>query len=196
MALEKILGGSTSEANPPREAEDALVARAIEGDEQAFTELYDRYFDRLYRHVVYRVGRSHDAEDLTQQVFLQAWRGLPHYRQTGSPFVAWLMAIAHNVIVSFFRRSKDIRSLDADEIDWPSDERIDGTAEIRLETERVRQTMRRLKPEYQQVLAMRLLEDLPYPEIAAALGKTETNVRVMQHRALNELRRLLDRGER
>jgi RNA polymerase sigma-70 factor (ECF subfamily) len=180
---------------PPPEREAALVAQAISGDEKAFTELYDCYYDRVYRHVWYRVGSSQDAEDLAQQVFLQAWRALGRYRQTGTPFIAWLLTIAHNTVVSFYRRRRNARSLDEESWDWPSDEQLEMDAEVRLEHERVRQLIGRLKPEYQQVLTMRFLEDLAYKDIASALGKTEANIRVMQHRALNEVRKLLDQAE-
>jgi len=183
-----------TEATLKKEWEEALVARAVDGDDAAFTKLYDLHFDRVYRHIVYRVGQIEDGEDLTQQVFIQAWRALGRYKQTSTPFIAWLLTIAHNVVVSFYRRSKTVTSLEADAIDWPSNERVDGIAEARVEYERVRLTIQRLKPEHQQILVMRFLEDLPHRDIAAALGKSEANVRVMQFRALNELRQLLDRG--
>jgi RNA polymerase sigma-70 factor, ECF subfamily len=171
--------------------EQVLVARAIDGDEGAFTALYDHFYDRIFRHVYYRVGRSQDAEDLTQQVFLQAWRALSRYQQKDTPFVAWLFAIAHNTIVSFYRRQKSVQSLDAEPFDWPDEANVEGLAEVTLEHDRVRVAMLTLKPEHQQVLVMRFLEDLPFKEIAGALGKTEVNIRVMQHRALQELRRKL-----
>lgn len=180
-----------SERTLSQEWEQAVVARAIDGDETAFTKLYDHYFDRIYRHIFYRVSQPQDAEDLTQQVFLQAWRGIKRYRQTGSPFAAWLFTIAHHVVVSFYRRAKNTRPLDEQVAEWPMDGVL-GSDEIQLEHDRVRQAMRLLKTEYQQVLAMRFLEDLGYRDIAAALGRSEGNVRVMQHRALNELRRRLD----
>lgn len=174
--------------------EEALVAAAVRGDEAAFAELYDRHYDRVYRHVYYRVGRSQDAEDLTQQVFLQAWRAVGRYRQTGSSFAAWLLAIAHNAIMSFFRRNKVAFSLEHD----LAAGREDGSRqhEAHAERERVRQAIRRLKPDQQQVVTMRFLEDLPYGDVASALGKSEVNVRVIQHRALQDLRRILEREER
>jgi RNA polymerase sigma-70 factor, ECF subfamily len=189
-------GGAVSETTLSKEWEEALIAQAIGGDESAFTKLYDHYFDRIYRHICYRVGQIEDAEDLTQQVFVQAWRALGRYKQTNSPFIAWLLTIAHNAIVSFYRRTKNVKSLEADIVDWPSNDHVDVTAEMKVEYERVRRTIQRLKPEHQQILAMRFLEDLPHRDIAAALGKSEANVRVMQHRALRDLRELLDRRER
>jgi RNA polymerase sigma-70 factor (ECF subfamily) len=177
------------------EEEAALVAKAIDGDQRAFTALYDRHHDRIYRHIIYRVRRVEDVEDLTQQVFLQAWRALGRYRQTGSPFIAWLLTIAHNVVVSFYRRNKVVYSLEADLPEPASEERMEGIAEARLEGERVRNAMVFLRPEQQQVLTMRFLEHLEYRDIAQAVGKSEGNVRVIQHRALQELRRLLQRGD-
>jgi RNA polymerase sigma-70 factor (ECF subfamily) len=175
------------------DAERALVARAIGGDEAAFAQLYDHYSERIYRHVYYRVGRQEDAEDVTQQVFMQAWRALGRYRQTETPFVAWLMTIAHNAVVSFYRRARGAVSLDAEGLDPPAPSEAGlAAAEARVDHEQVRRAMRELRPELQQVLAMRFLEDLPTRDVASALGITEGNVRIMQHRALHALRKLLD----
>jgi len=150
------------------------------------------YYDRIYRHVYYRVGPN-DAEDVTQQVFFQAWRAFGRYRQTTAPFVAWLFTIAHNAIVSFYRRNKGAYSLDADIVERASEDRVEGPVETRMEHERARRAMALLKPDQQQVLAMRFLEDLTPRDISAALGKSEGSVRVIQHRALQELRRLMER---
>jgi RNA polymerase sigma-70 factor (ECF subfamily) len=176
-------------------AESVLVAQAVNRDEDAFARLYDEYYDRIYRHVYYRVGPN-DAEDVTQQVFLQAWQAIGRFQQTTAPFVAWLFTIAHNAIVSFYRKNKGSFSLDADLVKGPSEDGIEGGVENRLEHERARRAMARLNPEQQQVLAMRFLEDLSPRDVSLALGKSEGNVRVIQHRALRELRRLMDREER
>ncbi|MBI4498998.1 MAG: sigma-70 family RNA polymerase sigma factor [Chloroflexi bacterium] len=176
--------------------ETELVDQAIAGDRGAFAKLYDAYYDRVYRHVYYRVGRVEDAEDLTQQIFLQAWRGLGRYQQTGSPFHAWLFTIAHNVVVSFYRRAKPASYLEHDLREWRAEGNPEREAEEQWERERVRKAVLRLKPDQQQVITMRFLEHLEHRDIAAALGKSEGNVRVIQHRALQELRRMLEREER
>jgi RNA polymerase sigma-70 factor (ECF subfamily) len=167
-------------------------ATVVEGEAAAFTRLYELHYDRVYRDVFYRLAGKHETDDVVQQVFLQAWRALGRYQQTGSPFIAWLLTIARNAVISYYRRDRKEASLDADFVDWPSDDHVEGAAEIMLEHERVRQTLQRLRPDYQQVLAMRFLDDLSYREIAAATGKTEAHVRVIQHRALQELRRILE----
>ncbi|HEY3081665.1 MAG TPA: sigma-70 family RNA polymerase sigma factor [Chloroflexota bacterium] len=173
----------------------ALIAAAVGGDAPAFAALYDRYVDRVYRHVYYRLGDRGDAEDLTQQVFLNAWRAIGRYRCTGAPFVAWLFTIAHNAVAGFYRRAKATRDLELELEPVATARWTDPEAEALAAYDRaaVRRAILRLKPEQQQVVIMRFVEGLPYAEIAAALGKGEGHVRVLQHRALHELRRLLAR---
>jgi RNA polymerase sigma-70 factor (ECF subfamily) len=179
--------------SPSQAAEDALVEAAVAGDASAFAALYDRHLVRVYRHVYYRVGNQSDAEDLTQQVFLQAWRAIRRFRPTGAPFVAWLFTIAHNLAVQFHRRARDAAPL---ELEPAAGARwSDPQSEVLATYERtaVRRAILRLKPDFQQVVILRFVEGLPAREVGAAIGKSEANVRVMQHRALVELKRLLDR---
>jgi RNA polymerase sigma-70 factor (ECF subfamily) len=181
---------------PAAAAEGALIAAASAGDVQAFATLYDLHVERVFRHVFYRVGNRADAEDLTQQVFLKAWQAIGRYRQTSSPFIAWLFTIAHNLVVSAHRRARDTAPLDEDVATWQrwADPEAETLAEYDRQT--VRDAIMRLKPDQQQVIMLRFVEHLDYPAVAAALGKTEGNVRVIQHRALAELRRLLAPTER
>src|SRR5437762_6742034 len=92
--------------------EAARIQRAQRGDAGAFAELYDEHLDRVFRHVLYRVGNRADAEDLTQQVFLRAWQALGRYRITGSPFIAWLLTIAHNLVVDHYKARRELTPLD------------------------------------------------------------------------------------
>lgn len=173
------------------EHEERLIDASIAGDVEAFAALYDRYVERMYRHAYYRVGNRADAEDLTQQLFLQAWRAIGRYQRTGAPFVAWLFTIAHNLATSFYRRRRESAPLD---LETPAHDRwSDPEAEALAQHDReaVRQAILKLKPDQQQVVMMRFLEHLEYADIAAALDKSEGNVRVILHRALGELRRAL-----
>lgn len=189
-------GEVVSKHTPPEEAEEALIERAVRGEEGAFTRLYDAHHDRVYRHVYYRVGCVEDAEDLTQKVFLQAWRAISRYRYTGTSFAAWLIAIAHNVTVSFLRSRKPADYLGYDPTDEANEVNPDGVLESRYERERIRQAILQLSSSQQQVITMRFLEGFDCREVAAALGKSEGNVRVIQHRALQQLRKLLERKVR
>ena len=174
-----------------QDEEREIVATAAAGDADAFARLYDRHLDRIYRHIYYRVGNQSDAEDLTQQVFMQAWRAIGRYKQTESPFLAWLFTIAHNVVVSFYRRARSEQYLEFDVADEHRSESPEHVAESSEQQLAVRRAILRLRPEQQQVVLLRFVENLSHGEVAAALGKSETAVRVMQHRALQELRRVL-----
>ncbi len=168
-----------------------LIDAAIGGDVQAFAALYDRHMERVYRHSYFLVGNRADAEDLTQQVFLNAWRAIGRYQHTGASFAAWLFRIAHNQAMSLFRKEKDVSYLEIDlvgEGNWTDPE---AQALAQYDRMAVRRAILCLKPEQQQVITMRFLEFLDYADIAAALGKSEGNIRVIQHRAIANLRRLL-----
>lgn len=176
---------------PTEGHEAALIESAMKGDADAFAGLYDLHLAQVYRYVYYHLGNRVDAEDVTQQTFLQAWQAIRKYRLGGSPFIAWLLAIAHNAAISLRRRSKGETHFELEPAaahKWADPE---GQALARYERLALRRAVLRLKPDQQQVVLLRFLEGLEYADIAKALGKSEGNVRVIQHRALGELRRLL-----
>jgi RNA polymerase sigma-70 factor, ECF subfamily len=181
--------GRVTDCEP--DLESGWVDAAIGGDSDAFARLYDRHVDRVYRHVLYRIGNQPDAEDVTQQVFIKAWRAIGKYERRSVPFVAWLLTIAHNVTVSFFRRSKATDSFDVDPATtqrWANPEAETFAKHDQLV---VRRAILRLKPDQQQVIILRFIENIEFSDIAIALGKNEGNIRVIQYRALQELKRLL-----
>ena len=84
--------------------EESLVRRAQQRDEDAFTQLYEVYFDRIYRYVAIKIGNKADAEDMTQQVFLNALQSISSFKWRGISFSAWLFRIAHNQVVDYLRK--------------------------------------------------------------------------------------------
>ncbi len=177
--------------NPTNEA---LVARAAQGDTDAFGDLYERLLDDIYRYVYYRVSNQQDAEDLTETIFLKAWQGLANYKPEGAPFVAWLYRIAHNTVVDHYRTRKISEPL-ADHPYLP-DERESVEAQVfsRAEVEQLRQTLQEMTPIHQEVLVLRFINGLSPAETAAALNKSNGAIRVLQHRALKELQALMAVG--
>ena len=83
-----------------------LVKRAKHGDSDAFGELHDYYVDAIYNFLASRTSDPLDAEDLTGEVFLRAWRSLKNYRQKGYPFSAYLFRIARNLLIDHYRQSQ------------------------------------------------------------------------------------------
>ncbi len=178
-----------------QEQKDFLVERAVSGDRAAFAALYDKYVDQVYRHVYYRVSNQVEAEDIAQEAFIKAWKGISKYKMTGAPFVVWLIAIARNLISDHYRARKKTVSLEEAEVPSQSTETNPETmAEASLGKENIRKAIVKLKGDKQKVILMRFIDGFSYGEIAKALNKSEGAVRVIQYRALGDLRRILPRS--
>jgi RNA polymerase sigma-70 factor (ECF subfamily) len=170
--------------------ERLLVQRAIGYDSRAFTLLYDRYVDKIYRYIHYKVGTSAQAEDLTAQVFLKAWENIGKYRWTERPFSAWLYRIAHNAVVDHFRTHRATELLEDVPLEDERAASLDDLAEQRLTRERVKQAIAQLTDEQQEVIILKFLEGYSTAEVARLIGKEQGAVRALQHRALDTLQRI------
>jgi RNA polymerase sigma-70 factor, ECF subfamily len=170
---------------------DSLVDKAKSGDVNAFGRLYDIHVDRIYRHIHYRIGKTEDARDLTQEVFVKAWQALPKYKKTQTPFLAWLFTISHNRVIDFYRTHKVHNALDNGlDIEDPG-KRPEILTEELFSQKELKKVILRLPEDQQQVILMYFIEGMEYKEIAAVLNKTEGNIRVITHRALKKMREIL-----
>jgi RNA polymerase sigma-70 factor (ECF subfamily) len=174
------------------DGEEKLVKQAVGGKSSAFGPLYDHYQPMIYRFVLVKVGRREDAEDITHQVFLSAWQNIAGYKHRGHPFSSWLYQIARNQVVDHYRAKKSeisIENMDPEYFVTPASAQFDLTT--KLEMEKVRAAIAQLKPDHQDVIILRFIEDLPLKETAAAMEKTEGAIKLIQHRAIKELKNLL-----
>jgi RNA polymerase sigma-70 factor, ECF subfamily len=188
-------GVRTGDSSMPDDAEViALVQRSAARDQAAFAELYDRFLDEVYRYVYYRSGNRSDAEDLTEQVFLQAWAAIDRFRWQGKPFVAWLYSVAHNLLVDRHRRSGPVQSLDAADhrldLEHPHAARAFSQC---IDADLLATAIKQLTPEQQQVIALKFVHGYDTAEIARLMEKREGTIRALQLRALQSLRRHLQR---
>lgn len=166
-----------------------------EGNAEVFGGLYEKHYDQVRRHIYYRVGSNDDADDLTAQVFLNAWRAMPRYQDMGRPFPVWLLSIAHNLVVDHYRDHKRQTSISIEDVIIPTGDIDDPVklTEIKLDLEQVRIAIGMLKKRDQkQLIILRFIDGLEYPDIAAIMGKSEGAVRILNHRALVELRSLIE----
>lgn len=173
--------------------ETSLVQQAVGGDADAFGDLYLKHMDAIYRYVLYRVGNAHDVEDLTEQVFLKAWEALPSYEYRGHPFSSWLYRIAHNVVVDHHRRRRPALAVPlAGQTDLASDEESALERIIRAgEISELASAISQLNDDQQQVIVLRFVEGLSHDQVAQILDRSPGACRVLQHRALAALNRLL-----
>ncbi len=173
-----------------------LVAQA-QADPVAFGELYNRYVNRIYNYVYYRVGNHHDAEDLTSRTFYRALAHIDRYVDRGAPFSAWLYRIAHNLVANWHRDRARRQTIALDEASilaagGPSPHEH---AESRERSEVLRQAIRRLSPDRQQLLILKYNEELSNAEIGAIMGRSEGAIKSLYHRTLLALQAELSKEE-
>jgi RNA polymerase sigma-70 factor (ECF subfamily) len=162
-----------------------------------FTELYRAHLRDVYSYSYYRVGNHHDAEDLTEQTFLQAYRHFERAQResNGRPLRPWLIRIAHNLAANYYRdrsRRPQTQLDDAGLITAPH-----GTEEIAVGREEVREVLEgvsNLPDDRREALIMRFALDMDNREIARALGRSEGAAKVLIHRAIRQLEASLDTG--
>jgi RNA polymerase sigma-70 factor (ECF subfamily) len=184
---------SISDAELIERAQDQSVDMAVSAP--AIGELYDRYHEDVFRYIWARVSNQQLAEDLTGEVFIRMVTHLPKYRSSGTPFAAWLYRIARNLVVDHYRKvSNRYEMLPIDEIETlPGEEQsVANQVENQLFVEQVHGAIKQLKPDRQDIIILRFIIGLPSQTVADILGKTLGSIKVKQHRAIKELRRILE----
>lgn len=173
---------------------EILVLAAQDGDKEAFSELYDHFFDAIYRYVYFRVNQS-EVDDIVETVFVKTWMNLEQYEKRDVKFSSWLFRIAHNAVIDFRRSHRSLEALPATLVDESDSNAPKAQTEKIIMGKKVRDAVSKLKEPYRQVITLKFLSGLSNDEIAEILGEREGNVRVLQFRALKQLKRhLADTG--
>lgn len=175
--------GVTTRFDPGHASDDAaLVRRSRGGDESAFTELYGRYAKMIHGVLLARVAAV-DVDDLVQEVFFTAWKGLDGLRDPAA-FGGWLSTIARHRATDLHRRAVEATEL-------PAHLEAAGDVSAHAEAHAVLDIVRSLPEAYRETLVLRLVEGMTGPEIAERTGLTPASVRVNLHRGMKLLREKL-----
>ena len=174
---------------------DGADKRRLDAD---FTELYRTHLRDVYSYAYYKIGNHHDAEDLTEQTFLQAYR---HYdraqrESNGRPLRPWLIRIAHNLAANHFRdrsRRPQTHLEDAGVLSDPH--KTEDLVEGRQELKDVLAGVADLPDDRREALILRFALDMDNREIARALGRSEGATKVLIHRAIRQLEKGLKENE-
>jgi RNA polymerase sigma-70 factor, ECF subfamily len=168
---------------------DLPAVRAAQADRAAFATLYRRYLDRVYGYAFYELGDHHDAEDVTERIFLGALRALPDFRDQGSTFRAWLFRIAHNTIANAHRSRARRRTEPLPEDFQRAAPNADPAGQVALadEVREIRRVVAQMPDDRRQVILLRFVDDLSTAEIAEVLDRSPGAVRVLLHRSLRDL---------
>ena len=172
-----------------------LVRMAQEGDTSSFGELYERFFDQIYRYVSFKTGSPSEAEDITGEVFVRMLESIHKFKWQGHPFSSWLFRIAHNLVVDHFRRNgkRNVVSLDNTTINVEAVAvDVDSHIDTEMSMDEVRKAMVGLTVLQKEVISLRFAAGLSVAETAEAVGKKENAVKALQHAGLKKLRRFLN----
>jgi len=190
--LEQEVSPSLDEDLNPQFDERVIVEAAQKGDTDALGILYEYYFPRIFRFVSVRVFQQEDAEDIVNDIFMRIVSNISRFRWEGAPFGAWVFRIARNEVVNHIRRSS--RQLQKEPLfDSIPDEKRDHVGDLEKEEalEYVRAASASLPAAQRDVIALRFGADLSVAETAKVLGKTENNIKVLQHKAIVRLREIV-----
>jgi RNA polymerase sigma-70 factor, ECF subfamily len=155
-----------------------------------FSELYKAHLRDVYSYSYYRVGNHHDAEDLTEQTFLQAYR---HFERAleesnGRPLRPWLIRIAHNLAANLYRdRSRKPQTHIDDTTMLSATHTTEDLVEGRDELARILEGVKQLPDDRREALIMRFALGMDNREIARAMGRTDGATKVLIHRAIKQL---------
>ena len=160
------------------------------GDDSAFTEVYQDYAPRIWRHVYYRTNDRETADDIMGETFLRTWAFVRVRASEIEHLRAFIYRVANNLVVDHYR-SRSRAAIQMDEVlerTLRYDAGIPESADEMLLAEAMRQALLQLQAEPRELLVMRFIDDLTIEEIAEALGKNRNAVYVSIHRAVKKLK--------
>jgi RNA polymerase sigma-70 factor (ECF subfamily) len=168
--------------------ENALIEKAKQ-DRKAFGKLYELHIDRIYNYVYYRVGNSHDAEDLTARVFFRAIQHIHNYQEQGVPFSAWLYRIARNMLANWYRDNSKRQMISLDSIrQQHAVDDPESTTEIQEDRDALLAGILRLPPDRQELLILKYVERMSNAEIGQIMRRSEGAIKSLYHRTMLSLR--------
>jgi RNA polymerase sigma-70 factor (ECF subfamily) len=194
VRAERMPWAEAGEARRDEERELALRART---DRAAFGQLYDRYLTAIHGYCFRRLGSREAAEDATALVFTKALGAIGRFREDGPSFRAWLFAIAHNAVVDEVRARRWTTRFETED-GWEPAATGPGPEEVAVaaaDLARLRALLNRLPPDQARMVELRLA-GLTDREIAHVLGRSNGSVRIALHRALSQLRHLMNPEDR
>lgn len=182
--------GGLQPATPAEASEEWLVEEARALSEEAWAEIYRRHAQQVYAYIHYRLGDQHTSEDLAADVFVRALAGIKGYSYRGTPLLAWLYRIAHNVTADYRKAAAKRAQHQAAEEPEDVEEREDALQAFDDRQDMMR-AIRALTEDQQQVVILRFYQGMSNADVAKVIGKPEGAVKALQTRALRSLRRVL-----
>ncbi len=171
----------------------ALVAKAQDGNTEAFGKIYDAFLTPVYRYILFRFPEDL-VEDLVADVFVKAWEKLDTYKvRSGIPFSAWLFRIARHTLIDAYRSQRGFEELSEELMDPDQQNDPERRLEQQLSVSLVRQAITELPKDMHDIILLHYIAGLGHAEVAETLGIGEGNVRTLKFRALQKLEEIIQR---
>jgi RNA polymerase sigma-70 factor (ECF subfamily) len=170
--------------------DDRVLLERAQTSVEGFGQLFDAYYDRVYKYAYRRVNSCAIAEDIAASVFEDALKNIKRVRWQGKPIIAWLYRIATRRLADFYRARKEDASIDDAIIIAPDS--IGDSIERADDFARVRRGIAQLNERDREIIRLAFFDELDGAAIAATLGCTPNNAYVRLHRALKHLKALLE----
>lgn len=174
--------------------DQALITKAQQGDRTSLNILTTKYWQPIYRFVYHKVSDVDDAQEIAQETFLKALRALPRYQAMNASFKTYLLRIAQNLITDLWRkRGRSPQLIDIADYQEPlvDDSAAPETATLKAELQHdIKRLIAQLPEEQQRAIQLRLITGLSVSDTAQIMGKTDAAIKMLQQRALKNLRKL------
>lgn len=167
-----------------------LLALAAKGDRHSFGEFYEVFLNEIYRYILFRVNEPNEAEDLTSKVFLEAWESLTgaRHEQNIKNIRAWIYRIARNKVTDYYRARKHQEPIDENPDKKLQGAWLESDMEDLFVSQKLVEGVQQLQAHYQEVIILRFINQMSHAEVAEIMNITEGHVRVLQYRALQQMR--------
>lgn len=169
-------------------SEQKIIAACQAGEMESFVYLYDRYVEKIYKFLYFRTFDQELAEDITSQVFLKCMNKISTFNDSKGTFQAWLYQIARNLLIDEYRKQKPTENIDA-HFDLADNTNLESETNQTLSNEALRKLLMTLPTESQELVTMRLWDEMPYAEIAVITGKTEGSLKMQFSRIITQLQK-------
>ncbi|MEZ0537943.1 RNA polymerase sigma factor [Caldicellulosiruptoraceae bacterium PP1] len=171
--------------------EKELVEKA-KNDKAAFEQLYEIYFDRIYKYIYHKTFNQHVTEDLTSETFFKILHNINKYTaKDGIPFSAWIFKIASNVVNDYYRKKKNHINIDSLSFEYDHNNQPQDIAIENSQKKILNEALQKLTPEQREVVILRYAGEMKLNEIAKLKNKSDVAIRGLFFRAINSLRDIL-----
>jgi len=165
----------------------SLISACQAGDAQAFGQLYDRYFKKIYSFVYYKISHKENTEDLVSDIFYKALNNLSKFNSRKGSFNSWLYRIARNTVIDYYRTNKNSQDIETVS-DLSFSTELGDDLDRSFQIAEIEDKMKLLNDAQREIIILRVWQQLSYKEISEIVGKSEANCKMIFSRGIKELR--------